>query len=151
MKRWTPVAVLFAFLVGLAAPAYADNLKTSAWGILQQNPGTNCTILRAVINQTTDNAGSTVRSKATCSESASDVNLPADRMGVYAEAWADPFGACGSSGGWVYNSASTAVKSVTATVLCSNKDVFTTGWGTRKINSTDWVDGYMVTDTLYFP
>lgn len=139
MKTWTTLAAALAFVVGLSAPALGI---VSNWYVVQLNAGANCTIGRAVLNVEDAKAGSTIRSKATCSESAADVNLPADRMGVVAAA-KGPYGdLCGFSGGWVYNAQGTASKSVTATIIC---------WGNitshakhiRKINSTDWYDDFI--------
>lgn len=139
MKKWTTLAAAFAFVVGLAAPALG---LVSNWYVVWLNAGTNCTIGRAVLNIDDAKAGSTVRSKKTCSEYADDANLPADRMGVVAAALG-PYGdLCGFSGGWVYNAQGTAAKSVTANIIC---------WGnitahakhTRKINSTDWYEDFI--------
>lgn len=148
MKLCAILAATLAFVVGLTVPAVATTI-TTAWETVHSNPGTNCTIGRAVLNNTAGNAGSTVRSKATCSESASDVNLPADRMGVAAYA-NDLYGyACSASGTYVNNADGTAVKSVTNAVYCSG---YVEGWGyqRRKVNATDWVYEFAITDLLYF-
>lgn len=148
MKRWTTLAAALAFVVGTAAPSFG---VVTAWKLIWENPGVNCTIGRSVANGPNQTVGSTVRSKVVyCTESAADANLPADRMGVYAEGYAG-FTLCASSGGWVYNAASTASKSVTTAVYCHKTMVSGIGWQTRKINSTDWADGYEATEEDYFP
>ena len=137
MKRWTAPAAALAFLVGLAAPAAATVL-TSNWVTVNENPGTNCTIGHTVLNNDTGNTGSTVRSKTYCSETAPDANLPADRMGVLTVGKDGNGYTCATNTGWVDNLASTASRSVTATVYCTGQQVWGYGWQRRKVNSVDY-------------
>ena len=72
MKRsWVCVLAAAAFIVGLVGPAVALAYVTP-WEVVHQNPGTNCTLGHAVINNTTVKAGSTAISKTFCSSSAAD-------------------------------------------------------------------------------
>lgn len=149
MKSWRiPAAAVFALVVGLSVPAFALT-NVSAWETVQNNPGTNCTIGRATLNNTAGTGGATVRSKSYCSEFASDVNLPAGRMGVSTEVHDDNGNLCGSSN-WVDNAASTASKSVAATVYCTGT-MHNLGWERRLINATDYVLAVQAPDPLYFP
>lgn len=136
-----------AFTFGLIGPAFALAYVTP-WATVQENPGTNCTLGHAVINNTTVKAGSTAISVDYCNAGAPDVNLPAGRMGVAASGFDSGLNLCASTGGYVTNAASTAIVSTNATVYCSGT---ITGWGyqRRKINSTDWSTPVLeITDPL---
>lgn len=142
-KSWVCVLAVAAFIVGLVGPAIALAYVTP-WQIVQENPGTNCTLGHAVINNTTQAGGSTALSKSYCASTASDVNLPADRMGVAAVIFNSSGTVCGSTGGYTNNAASTAIVSTNAAVTCSGS-MRTWGAQRRKINATDW--STPVTDT----